>query len=80
MSVAQFRDYCNAFAFKSLDTITKNDKIVETALKKFGTFFASGRSWYYTKNKKAFKKLLENKNIYAIKEREKNDNLQGENR
>jgi len=64
MCVTQFRDYCNAWKFKTKENITKNDEIQH----KRGTFYAGQRAWWYTKNKKEMKELAKQGNPYAIKQ------------
>ena len=67
MCVAQFRDYCNAFAFKTRDNLKKDD-VVDSSR---GTFDGSGRKWVYTKSKSKIKALAKLNNMYAIVELER---------
>lgn len=66
MCVAQFRDYCNAFAFKTNKSIT-NDDVID---KNRGTFNGSGNSFSYTKSKAKMNSLAKSGNEYANNEPE----------
>jgi len=62
MCVAQFRDYCNAYAHKRKETITSNDEIQHQR----GTYYGSKCAWYYTKNKSKMQTLAKQGNDYAV--------------